>query len=159
VGDAIEDVTEEALSDFMSWFSSIPASLRIFVPGNHDLFFEFYPDCISSLIPENVVLLENGGIDFEGISFYSLSAKPWLHNIEEIPSGIDFLLTHGPAFGYWDNGKGCPLLRQIIENGKVKNHIFGYIHECGGRSLQMSGTTFYNVSVYDEFLKDKANLI
>lgn len=159
VGDAIEEISEESVSDFMSWFSSIPASLRIFVPGNHDLFFDLYPNKAKDLVPKNVVWLENNGIVYDGIYFYSFSARPWLHGKEEISSGIDFLLTHGPAYGCLDNGRGCSLLRQVIEDGKVKNHIFGHIHECGCRKLQMSETTFYNVSVYDELLKDTANII
>lgn len=159
VGDAIEEISKEAVSDYMSWFSSIPASLRVFVPGNHDLFFELYPNDAKKLIPKNVVWLENNGIEYDEIYFHSLPARPCLHSREEIPSGIDFLLTHGPTYGCLDNNKGCSFLRQVVVDGKVKNHIFGHIHEWGNRSQQISDTIFYNVSIYDELLIGKTKII
>ena len=57
--------------------------------------------------------------------------KKW----QQIPEGIDFLVTHGPPLGYRDNlangGKaGClDLLYEIKHRVKPKYHIFGHIHE------------------------------
>ena len=38
-GDACEGFNPADLQDFFAWYTSIPAQLRIFVPGNHDLIF------------------------------------------------------------------------------------------------------------------------
>lgn len=74
-GDAISNFSEEDLKDFLSWYSKIPARLRIFVPGNHEILFDYYPEKLKSLFPDNIVCLYDNGMEYEGISFYSISCK------------------------------------------------------------------------------------
>ena len=52
---------------FFSWYEAIPAKLSIIVSGNHDLVFNTNPEYARSLIPDEVVLLENNGIEYNGI--------------------------------------------------------------------------------------------
>lgn len=61
-GDVVSDFQEDGLSDFFDWFSSCPAQLRLFVPGNHEIIFDLCPEEVHRLIPENVTLLEDCGI-------------------------------------------------------------------------------------------------
>jgi len=61
------------------------------------------------------------------------------HRFDEIPNGIDVLLTHGPA-GMVMDCTGCPgkgwgsskALRQAIYRAKPRAHLFGHLHEQRG---------------------------
>lgn len=148
-GDGVESIEEQELSDFFNWFTAQPALLRIFVAGNHELLFDLSPDEARLLVPRGIRLLENSGVRYDDISFYSLAARPWLHQATEIPSEVDFLITHGPAKGVLDEGTGCTLLEKIISKHKPHNHVFGHIHQCGNQMQVHSEINSYNVSCYD----------
>lgn len=59
-GDVTEYGTEDEVMDFLKWFSKQPFTHKIFIAGNHDLFFE---DCTAArkrkLIPKEIIYLEN----------------------------------------------------------------------------------------------------
>ena len=63
-GDVISDFSEEGLKDFLSWYSNVPARLRIFVPGNHEILFDYYPDKLNRLFPDNIVCLYDSRIEY-----------------------------------------------------------------------------------------------
>ena len=151
-GDACEGFNPADLQDFFAWYTSIPAKLRIFVPGNHDRIFNQEPTRARNLIPGGVVYLENDGIEFDGIKFYSVPARPYLRDTKAtIPSGIDFLITHGPAYSYLDRDLGCKQLFLSVASARPKYHIFGHVHEEGlQRKAMLGGTTFLNVSYFEE---------
>jgi len=152
-GDACEGFNPADLVDFFAWYAAIPAKLRIFVPGNHDRIFNTNPDRAKSLIPDGVVYLENEGIEYDGIIFYSVPARPYLKSPLAIPEDVDFLITHGPAYGYLDRGLGCKNLYLSIASARPKYHIFGHVHEEGlKRKAMLGGTTYLNVS-YFEYLR------
>ena len=153
-GDACEGFNPTDLKDFFSWYSSIHANLRIFVPGNHDRIFNTNPARARTLIPDGVIYLENDGLEFDGIKFYSVPARPYLKTPVTIPEDVDFLITHGPAYGYLDRGLGCKNLYLSIANSCPKYHIFGHIHEEGlKRKAMLGGTTYLNVSFFEELRK------
>lgn len=152
-GDACEGFNPADLVDFFAWYAAIPAKLRIFVPGNHDRIFNTNPDGAKSLIPDGVVYLENEGLEFDGIKFYSVPARPYLKTPLAIPEDIDFLITHGPAYGYIDRGLGCKNLFLSMASARPKYHIFGHVHEEGlKRKAMLGSTTYLNVS-YFEYLR------
>lgn len=150
-GDACEGFNPADLQDFFSWYTSIPAKLRIFVPGNHDRIFNQEPTRARNLIPGGVVYLENEGLEFDGIKFYSVPARPYLSdNQVTIPANIDFLITHGPAYSYLDRDLGCKNLFLSVASARPKYHIFGHVHEEGlQRKAMLGGTTFLNVSYFE----------
>ena len=74
-GDACEGFNPADLVDFFAWYAAIPAKLRIFVPGNHDRLFNTNPDRARSMIHDGVVYLENEGIEYDGIKFYSVPGQ------------------------------------------------------------------------------------
>lgn len=151
-GDAVNGLTLSELQDFFNWYVSIPVKLRIFVAGNHELVFDLYPKEAKSIIPNSIVFLENGGILFDSIHFYSVSARPWLHQETTIPADTDFLITHGPPLGFLDNDTGCSLLRQIDLRDKPHYHLFGHVHDRGHQISKNRWTTFYNIS-HHNYLK------
>ena len=154
-GDACEGFNPTDLQDFFAWFISIPAKLRIFVPGNHDRIFIKEPTRARNLIPGGVVYLENEGIEFDGIKFYSVPARPYLKTAVTIPADVDFLITHGPTYSYLDRDQGCKQLFLTVANARPKYHIFGHVHEEGlQRKAMLSGTTFLNVSYFEELRRN-----
>ncbi len=154
-GDACEGFNPADLEDFSDWYTSIPAKLRIFVPGNHNRIFNQEPARARNLIPGGVVYLENEGIEFDGIKFYSVPARPYLKTPVTIPSDVDFLITHGPAYSYLDRDLGCNQLFLSVASARPKYHIFGHVHEEGlQRKAMLGGTTFLNVSYFEEFRRN-----
>ena len=153
-GDACEGFAPDQLKDFFAWFVSIPAKLRIFVAGNHDMVFDEQPEYACSLVPDGVVLLENKGIDFDGICILSVAARPYLKAHVTLPDGIDILITHGPAYSHLDRGTGDKDLFLAIAKARPKYHIFGHVHEEGLKRESVLGrTTFLNVSYFEELRK------
>ena len=153
-GDACEGFNPADLEEFFTWYAAIPAKLRIFVPGNHDRIFNTNQGRARSLIPDEVVYLENEGLEYDGIRFYSVPARPYLKTQLAIPKDVDFLITHGPAYGYLDRGLGCKNLYLSMASAHPKYHIFGHVHEEGlKRKAMLGGTTFLNVSYFEELRK------
>ena len=149
-GDACEGFNPADLQDFFAWYISITAKLRIFVPGNHDRIFNQEPVRARNLIPGGVVNLENDGIEFDDIKFYSVPARPYIRDTKAtIPAGVDFLITHGPAYSYQDRDLGCKQLFLSVASALPKYHIFGHVHEEGlQRKAMLGSTTFLNVSYF-----------
>lgn len=154
-GDACEGFDAADLQDFFAWYTSIPAKLRIFVPGNHDRIFDQEPARAQNLVPDGVIYLENEGLEFDGIKFYSVPARPYLKTPANIPADVDFLITHGPAYSYLDRDLGCKQLFLSVADARPKYHIFGHIHEEGlQRKAMLGGTTFLNVSYFEELRRN-----
>ena len=98
--------------------------------------------------------LEDEGIEFDGIKFYSVPVRPYLKALPIIPDDIDFLITHGPAWSYLDRGMGDKYLFLAMGTARPKYHIFGHIHEEGlKRKAMLGSTTYLNVSYFEELRK------
>jgi Icc-related predicted phosphoesterase len=146
--------------------SELPHQYKIYVPGNHDGYFK------GAKKLKNAEVLIDRAIEIEGIKIYGSPYTPkfqdWHFMLprssdalkkkwEEIPSGIDILITHGPPFGILDwtvegNSAGCELLREeILNRVKPKYHICGHIHESAG-ILEKENTVFINCSMVNRRL-------
>ena len=155
-GDACEGFDPADLQDFFEWYAAIPAALRIFVAGNHDMIFDTQPDYARSLIPDGIVFLENSGIEFDGIKFYSVPARPYLKEPTTLPPGLDFLITHGPAYGHLDLDEGDKKLFLSISAARPRYHLFGHVHPEGLKTQSIPGGTTYMNVAYFEGLKKKS---
>lgn len=139
-GDFTMGGTESEAIDFMNWLCDLPYAHKIFICGNHD-------DClyganISGLDP-NVYYLCNSGIEIDGVKFYGVPmfmgdcvTDRQERNIRRIPSDIDVLITHAPAYGVLDfddniNYGDELLLTKILEI-QPQLHLFGHIHARHG---------------------------
>ena len=144
-GDACEGFDPADLQDFFAWYAAIPASLRIFVAGNHDMIFDAQPDYARSLIPNGIMFLENSGIEFD-----SVPARPYLKEPVTLPPDLDFLITHGPAYGHLDLDEGDKKLFLSISAARPRYHIFGHVHPKGLKTQSVPGsTTYMNVAYFD----------
>ncbi|MGH2622454.1 MAG: metallophosphoesterase family protein [Sphingobacterium sp.] len=159
----------QEIADFLDWFSKLNFKHKIFIPGNHDFFFENSPsDVIDQFIPKGVTYLNDSGIEIEGVKIWGSPITPWFFDWafnrgrgEEIkkhwnliPVDTDILVTHGPPLGILDRTvggelTGCEDLLACVQQISPEYHIFGHIHEGYGR-LEYDKTTFINASVLDE---------
>ncbi|OIO72826.1 MAG: hypothetical protein AUJ85_09350 [Elusimicrobia bacterium CG1_02_37_114] len=139
---------------------------KIIVAGNHELQIENNPYCLGLFT--GCTYLQDKTIEIDGVKFYgspwSLPFNNWAFNKSEdklkiifdnIPEGIDVLITHHPPYGildYTPDGvhHGSISLLERIKMIKPKVHIFGNIHFCGGLKIEWCGIDFYNVSLLNE---------
>lgn len=73
-----------------------------------------------------------------------------------IPDDVDILITHCPPYGRLDSvGEkghiGCKdLWEKILGLRNLKLHVFGHVHECGGKKEFISPPYFVNASHVNE---------
>lgn len=169
-GDATSMGYEYEIKHFFKWYSKLSQyKYKIFVSGNHEKLFEDFPSMAKDLVPDNVIYLEDSGIEIDGHYFYGSPVqkpfKNWAFNRPEeklaqhweaIPDNTDVLITHGPPFGImdWSNhsksAEGSPSLLHEVQNRiKPKFHCFGHMHEYHGIEI-INETTFINASVLND---------
>jgi Icc-related predicted phosphoesterase len=169
-GDATSMGYEYELRNFFKWYSKLSQyKYKIFIAGNHDMLFENIPTLAKGLVPDNVIYLEDSGVEIDGFNFYgSPVQKPfgnWAFNREEeklalhweaIPDNTDVLITHGPPFGImdWSNhsksAEGSPsLLYEVLNRIMPKVHCFGHMHEYYGTEI-INETTFINAAMLND---------
>jgi Icc-related predicted phosphoesterase len=167
-GDVSGQGKQSEVENFLKWFSEQPHKHKIFIAGNHDFFFERMPEeYIASMIPDNVIYLNDSGVSVNGVNIWGSPVQPWfydwafnrqrgvniLQHWDLIPINTDILITHGPAHGILDqtqNGTkaGCVDLLNTVKKIRPKFSICGHIHEAYGQEISL-GTTFINASVLD----------
>ena len=168
-GDISKYGDESQVVDFLHWFSALPHKHKIFIAGNHDFFFENKREVfIRTVIPDNVIYLNDSGCEINGIRIWGSPVTPefmnWAFNRKrgteiqqhwnKIPENTDILITHGPPAGILDTTTnfqktGCEDLLNTVLKIRPAFHIFGHIHEAHGIITQAS-TTFVNAAILDE---------
>lgn len=162
---------------FVNWFGTHPHKHKIFIAGNHDLYFEqgnpADVDQFLKTMPAGVHYLQDSGIELEGLKFWGSPVQPrffnWGFNRDPgsdiqkhwdlIPKNTDVLITHGPPFKKCDTAPrengfyksvGCADLLKTVEKICPKLHLFGHIHFSGGTSVIETKTKYVNASICDE---------
>lgn len=167
-GDITYRGLESEVTDFLSWFSKLNYTYKIFIAGNHDFYFEKNPLRIPKLIPEGVIYLNDSGAEINGIKIWGSPVTPlffnWAFNRQRgealrkhwqlIPAGTDILITHGPPFGILDTvisqqHVGCRDLLQTVNTVRPKAHVYGHIHEAYG-TLKRNGIQYINACLLNE---------
>jgi Icc-related predicted phosphoesterase len=161
-------------TDFLEWYKHLKPELKILIPGNHDTALErravnpkdYGIICLNH--ERDVVGKMGKPIQIFG-SPYTPTYGDWSfmkarHRIgemwEDIPTGIDILVTHGPPkhildLSYDRDNKldacGDTSLLRAVKRIRPKYHIFGHIHNCDDIWNQgirvIDGITFINASV------------
>ena len=170
---------QHEIQQFCKWYSKLENyDHKVFIAGNHDWGFQDNSEKIMETVNsyKGIDYLQDDmllvGEDYDKMvkiwgspwqpEFYS-----WAFNLprqgEElkekwglIPTDIDILITHGPAWGHLDTVKfnpgvslGCELLADRIQTIKPKIHVCGHIHTGYGYKFA-DGTHHFNASVLDE---------
>lgn len=151
--------------EFQDWLSWVPAKNIVGIAGNHDFVAQSQPHVMREL---EWHYLHNESIEVDGFKIWGsplsnrfghwafmgsegMLAEVW----DTIPSDIDILMTHGPAFEIGDGVKvgsysmakrdwhysydkhvGSTTLRNRLEYQEWPNlqlYVFGHIHEGYGR--------------------------
>ena len=167
-GDVSSRGLKAEVEHFLNWFSNLDYQYKVFIAGNHDFFFEkASPSEIQALIPDNLIYLNDSGVEIEGIKIWGSPIQPWFYNwafnrqrgddIKKhwalIPADSDIVITHGPVFGIHDrtaSGQlvGCEDLLPVIQRIAPKVHLCGHIHEAYG-TKQVGETLYINASILD----------
>lgn len=160
---------------------ALPHKHKVIIAGNHDWGFEYNREQAEGYMgvgEDGLVYLENEGIELMGLKFWGSPVQPefhsWAFNVErgekirkiweQIPEGLDVLITHGPPRGILDTSIrggehcGCDDLLELVKFRKPRVHVFGHIHGGYGWTPESFGedatqTTFYNASVVNEAYK------
>jgi len=169
-GDFTSVGKEHEIRNFFKWYSKLEQyKHKIVIAGNHDWLFETNSLLAKSLVPKNVIYLEDSGVEIEGIKFYGTPVQRpfnnWAFNRPEeklekhwqaIPDNIDVLITHSPPYSIMDlsiyNGDCCgspSLYNEVVERIKPLVHLMGHIHDGYGVKI-INGVVFINASNLDE---------
>lgn len=168
------------ISRFDSWLGKVKGKFKhgiVIIAGNHDRLMQDNPSLGRSLI-KNAHYLEDSMIELGGLKIYG---SPWTPRFgswafmknrdqigrmwEQIPTGIDVLVVHGPPWGILDgvphviqgnervDHVGCAWLRdEVLQRIKPRLMVFGHIHEGWGQT-EVDGIKFVNAAILDGQMK------
>lgn len=171
---------QHEIQQFCKWFNELgDYDHKVFIAGNHDWGFQDNTEKILEIVNSYkwIDYLQDDMFVFgktdnyeDMIKIWGSPWQPefynWAFNLprrgEElkekwdlIPTDVDILVTHGPAYGYVDRvigrpeNLGCELLAEAIKVKKPKIHVCGHIHS--GYGYIFDGETHYiNASVLNE---------
>lgn len=154
------------------WFKNQKGIIKIFSPGNHDIFCEKIGKQKCKKYFKNVLYVENEELRIKNLKLYFSPNTPFFNNWafmyeryseeakniwKQIPENLDFLITHAPPYRILDQNFymehcGCEVLQREVLKKEPKFHCFGHIHGSYGKKT-INNTTFLNCSVLDEDYK------
>ena len=163
--------------EFNDWLGSLPHKYKIVIAGNHDRCLG-QNDTLGIKMLTNAIYLQHSSVTLEGVKFWGSPWTPSFHGMREgltfytnsdgeakniwrgMPKNADVIITHGPPKGildtvrndfngaYEEHNCGDGMLMSKIIKFKPKYHVFGHIHEEGGKTFEAPyGTKFMNCSV------------
>lgn len=156
--------SEESIDDFLEWYAGLKPKYKLLVLGNHDVWAESHIDEMKQKCHTlGIILLHDSSVTINGVKFYGTPYVPrffdWafmesdqalVARYAKIPKDTDVLLTHGPAQFILDEVPrghvGSKALLDRLLEINVKYHIFGHIHECGGRMVKSKKWVAINAS-------------
>jgi len=171
-GDVTEHGLDEEYRDFNHWLRRIsPRYQHIFViPGNHDWWTAnsahrveatanaaaFVQQRITHATVLNHETAHAMGLKIWGAGWQPLSSDGVSGNLyNDIPVGIDVLVTHDPphgifdstAAGHWGSSRE---LAAAIQRVKPKVHLFGHVHEQQGVWQKVNGQFMGGVTYHPD---------
>lgn len=179
-GDLTARDTQTEYFRCFDWIHEQNYRKKILIAGNHDN--EIQKQNYKGPIEKDFDYLSDSGTEFEGFKIWGSPwtktfpgmnphCKAFTFDTEDelaekwalIPDDIDILITHGPPFDILDetdSGErvGSKSLLVRILQVKPRIHVFGHIHEQGGKLLKVAPSidraiTFVNASHVNEYYK------
>lgn len=152
---------------FLSWLSMQPQKHKILIGGNWDFFADRKQKEFKSIIPKNIIYLNNESVTIKGYKIFgspNTNLTTWAfgkyervlseHCYSKIPNDTDILITHTPPYEILDTnryGQNCgstSLREKLKELNNIKINIFGHTHSSSG-VIKKDNIIFANVSVYN----------
>lgn len=166
---------------FTKWAENLPCEKVIFIAGNHELGFKGHQIIYESLFPTSnkiTYLCHKEYVFTHNGKDYRIFGTPYCKKFgnwafmypddvlkqifNEIPEGLDILITHDQPYEYgdillqedcpWADGNHIgskPLLDAILEK-QPRFQFNGHLHSCSHEKIMIGNTVHYNVSVKDE---------
>lgn len=174
-GDLTVNDSKRKMDEFWAWLCYQPHEKKIVIAGNHDNFLENNPHYFDGCSDDIMYLCDS----WTEVGGYKIWGSPWTKSFEGmnsncmafcvdteeelqekwdlIPDDTDILVTHSPPRGILDqnvDGDACgsETLLSTLERVKPKIHVFGHIHEQGGRKERHNSSMALcmNASYVDE---------
>lgn len=135
------------------WLDGRPA---ILVPGNHD-FVSLHAALLRAGAEAHLITPQ--GVNVAGLIWAGFREVNWIdgewvgevHDMHELiektfSTSPDILVTHAPPAGILALDYGVVALTSALtwKPHKVKLHLFGHVHECGGQEREEMGIRFVN---------------
>lgn len=157
--------------NFLLWYVKQPAKYKLLVSGNHDKRFKTHPDLLKLAYDLGIKVLTNKEIVINGYKFYGGDFVPWYRNgvcqvdldtrteaWRNVPIDTSVLITHVPPRGILDTNIkgqhcGCDQLLSKVNEVRPAYHVFGHLHEEGGKVKNIGGVTFINAANKDRLYK------
>jgi Icc-related predicted phosphoesterase len=167
-------------ANFGIWLKKQQYRKKIVIAGNHDRYLEknVQRGITIEMPGMGCTYLCDSGTEFEGIKiwgspwsaqFPGINPKCCAFTVnfgsdtetllndhwEMIPADIDILITHTPPYDILDECESGHVGSKSLRDhslGRIKPqlHIFGHIHECGGKVFDSTLIKFVNASVVNE---------
>ncbi len=166
---------------FTKWAENLPCEKVIFIAGNHELGFKGHQIIYESLFPTSnkiTYLCHKEYVFTHNGKDYRIFGTPYCKKFgnwafmypddvlkqifNEIPEGLDILVTHDQPYEYgdillqedcpWADGNHIgnkPLLDAILEK-QPRFQFNGHLHSCSHDKIMINNTAHYNVSMKDE---------
>ena len=160
-------VNEMEFKEFYEWWVAYPATYKLFVPGNHDMYCETpkFNKFVKYHKDSNYKFVTNGVVEIEGLRIFCNSYTPrfhdWAFNVDRdkmykryklLGPGVDIVVSHGPPRYILDyvprpsivddtsfmSSEGCLSFSRAIEKALPKHVFFGHIH--GNNKFENNGT-------------------
>lgn len=153
-GDMADHGRDDEFGDFNAWLGSIKHQYRYMfvIPGNHDWWHAnaihqsqaaadptgFIQQRLTNARVLHHEVVEVMGLKIWGAGWHPMSSDSASGNrYDDIPHGIDILVTHDPAFGIFDSTFGghwgsSRALVEAVQRIRPKVHLFGHVHEQQG---------------------------
>jgi len=183
------DTVQESIS-FQIWLHDQNYKKKILIAGNHDNRIAGFPFSAMSRHYQEMgeTYLCDSGTEFEGFKIWGSPwttqfpginpkccafTRPFMSSLQDrwelIPDDVDILITHTPPYSILDKvatefGASVgdqDLLKELDSRIKPKLHVFGHIHENGGKQMIFkrlgygieNNTICVNASIVNEYYK------
>jgi len=180
-GDFTKAGKPDEVASFNRWLGLQPHPVKLLICGNHEVSLEKQSHGASSAALSSAQYLQDEAVEVTGgllvygtpwcpdsgryPSAFMLPRGESMQGVwQQIPAGVDVLMSHGPPLGRGDcTGTGVhagcqDLLREIQERVKPQLAVFGHVHSQGGCISSDGITTFANCAIVDEVTHQAKNL-
>ena len=171
-GDALSRGDWREWRQFYSDLKLVRKQCKDFVTvfGNHDFYVEENPQLVREELADiGIHLLMGEEVTIQGLRIYGEPHVPQFYDwafmkseeklvyvYDQIPEGLDILVTHGPAYGILDKNARGEYCGSVSLKNKLfsmerpaKIHISGHLHESWGY-FDSGKIKHYNVSILDD---------
>jgi hypothetical protein len=137
------------VEEFALWYWQLPYKHKLIVLGNHeerDAVEKRPVDVWRKLFGPTMLHNEACEIDFDGRTIVVYGAPYGATAFAGAPASPQLVLTHEPPLGILDRRVGSEEVASFVRRSQPLLHVFGHVHEQGGRVTDEGGTLYTNAA-------------